>query len=281
MAEGDKQSAKDLVLANCEPKSYNKKDGTKGEFFILTFVGGLVAKTFSKSCAEAVKPLVGKPLDVDVEETKPFQGKPEYKPIKVTFEGKVVYDAAEDKSQRRGGGGGGNSRPDWSYETYEERQETCRSIERQVSLKAAVELGSHYTPAPASAAIISMAEEFAKFIYSAESSAPGSRPGRKTKADTSPGPSRTVPASTAAAPDLPSPGNDVPPPGAEPSAATLGFDEMADEDKQEAAMLAKTLTEKYGTKWKIRFTKLYGRPAVEGTWSPAELERLLDELDEE
>lgn len=174
MAEKDRIKVEDVKLIGVKPL----KTGKDKPYWILKFPEGNEAKTFSSTAGEAFTSAVGKTLKMlELEETKPYNDQKQYKPVMAILEdGSVLYDASKDQQAQRGGGGGGGrgGPPDWSMRTPEERAEERESIERQVSLKSAVEVAVHSDKDFTASEIVSMAGEFATFIRPERS---GSEPG--------------------------------------------------------------------------------------------------------
>lgn len=150
MSIGDKHGPAEKVIAAVNKIEYDKKKdgqptGEKGKIYTVVFVGGSEVKTFSDTCAAAFEAQIGNTVMVTVEEDKPYNNKPQFKPVNLTVDGKTAWDvSSEPKRGGYGGGGGGKSnyipRPDWTYESIEERYTKNRSIERQVAFKGAVEI---------------------------------------------------------------------------------------------------------------------------------------------
>lgn len=128
---------KKLTVANVEHKDFDRKDGTKGELWKVTFVGGeFDSTTFSKTAGAALEGRKGKELVLSLKEDKEFRGKMQFTIERAVDPGtgEVVYEP-ESKGGGRKGGGGYNNRPDWTYMDPQERHEERLSIESQKALE--------------------------------------------------------------------------------------------------------------------------------------------------
>lgn len=117
------------------------KDGKKGQAWDATFEGGNKASTFSTTAGKVLEENKGKTVVMTVVDSgRTFQDKPVMNITGIADDkGTVLYEPGRDDPKRPGYGGsggggfrgGGSSRPEWSYDTPEERQQTRTSIERQ------------------------------------------------------------------------------------------------------------------------------------------------------
>ena len=128
------------VLHRTWPANENRK---AGEAWDISFIGvaDKMANTYSKTCADALTPLIGQEVTLEMEYDREFKDVEQWKVLKALKDGKVIYEpSAAEASKRPFNKSSGYSRPDWSYETAEERLTTRLSIEAQKSADVAMQL---------------------------------------------------------------------------------------------------------------------------------------------
>lgn len=257
-------------------------------------VAGPPISTFSTTCGAKLIENKGKLLTFTIEPDTNKDGTPKvysgvavYKITRVLAEdgSTVLYEPGMDPGRSGGGsGGGGNQRPEWSYETAEERQSTRLSIEGQKSLDLTVQILVGIAPLQAKPPTLDEAVTFVRETFkeiaedlgelsgsAAERSRSGSRQKGKSPrgADREQGQSASASGADNARPATPSLPERDPSPDLDPS---------ADPKAYKAALLVR-LDELLGSRAELieRVVQKYAKR----TATTAELEVILAEATEE